>query len=224
MKQVAPLVFGFFVGMIMLLQYFVPQPPNPTNFFGDFLNSSYSTFLDWKQIVFGMTLILGVISLVRHHSTKVRRKERDWFYSLVALIGFVIMVIAPVVQGTTEEGIYGWFFDYVQAPMQATMFALLAFYVASASYRAFRARSLQAALLLTAGIIVMLGRVPLGDVIAVPVGGGDVYSLADLANFVLDVPNLAAKRGILIGVGLGVTATALKILLGIERTYLGKGA
>jgi hypothetical protein len=80
-----------------------------------------------------------------------------------------------------------------------------------------------AGLLLAAGVIVMLGRVPLGEVIGVTVGG-ERYSLPMLSTWILDVPNLAAKRGILIGVGLGMVATALKVLLGIERTYLGKGA
>jgi hypothetical protein len=211
MKRTAPVVFGFLIGSVMLLQFFIRRSP-----FTDLSN----LVLDWKQVVFGMTLILGVVSLLRHHGRKVRRKDTGWGYSTVALVGFAVVVLAALWKGT-ERGPYPWFFEYLQSPMQATMFSLLAFYVASASYRAFRARSVHAALLLLAGIVVMIGRVPLGEYFAVSLAGHHL-SLPQLSEWLLDVPNLAAKRGILIGVGLGMTATALKILLGIERTYLGK--
>ncbi|MBU1699403.1 MAG: hypothetical protein KJ970_16605 [Candidatus Eisenbacteria bacterium] len=213
MKRTGPVIFGFLIGMVMLLQYFSPHPT---------LLSTYNLILDWKQVVFGMTLILGIVSLVRFHSTKIRRKQDGWLYSIVTLAGLVAMSGSSLVWGT-ERGFYPWAFDNIQAPMQATMFALLAFYVASASYRAFRVRSLHAGLLLLAGVIVMLGRVPLGELIGITIKGQH-YALPQLSTWILDVPNLAAKRGILIGVGLGMVATALKILLGIERSYLGKGA
>jgi hypothetical protein len=224
MKKTGPVIFGFLVGAVMLLQYFSPHPG---------LLHAYNVILDWKQVVFGMTLILGILSLIRFHSSKIQRQDSGWPYSIVAMIGLFGMSIAglvSVIQGETSGTIYMWAFDHIQAPMQATMFSLLAFYVASASYRAFRVRSVHAGLLLVAGVVVMLGRVPLGEVIAfttpewTPLIGSERLSLPRLSTWILDVPNLAAKRGILIGVGLGMVATALKVLLGIERTYLGKGA
>jgi hypothetical protein len=106
------------------------------------------------------------------------------------------------------------FFNHIMIPIQATMFSLLAFFIASAAYRAFRARSILATVLLLAAMALMLRLIPFG--------GGFGTFLNDLASWILLVPNLAAKRAILIGVGLGMVATAMKVVLGIERGYLGR--
>ncbi len=64
-----------------------------------------------------------------------------------------------------EGSLFSWMFFKIFTPLSSTMFALLAFFVASASYRAFRIRNFEATLLLIAGIILMLGRVPVGQLI-----------------------------------------------------------
>jgi len=104
-------------------------------------------------------------------------------------------------------------YNRVYVPLSATMYGLLAFYIASAAFRAFRVRTPEAALLAVAAIIVMIGRVPIGEKIwdGIPL----------LTDWIMNVPNLAAKRAILIGAALGGIATGLKILLGIERNFLG---
>jgi hypothetical protein len=120
--------------------------------------------------------------------------------------------LVPGFGGQTSAAVQ-WQFDYILRPTEATMFSLLAFFIASAAYRAFRARSMLATILLVSAVIVMIRFFPLG-----PLSGG----VAWFADWILNVPNLAAKRAILIGVGLGIVSTALKIILGVERSYLGR--
>jgi hypothetical protein len=102
--------------------------------------------------------------------------------------------------------------------MQGTMFSLLAFFIASAAFRAFRIRTFEAGLLAAAALIVMLGRVPIGDVLTqwLP----EPIRLQPVQEWILNVPQNAAKRAILIGAALGVMATGLRVILGIERSYL----
>ena len=65
----------------------------------------------------------------------------------------------------SDETLFSRLFTVTIDPLESTMFALLAFFVASASYRAFRIRNFEASLLLVSGIFVMIGAVPFGSYI-----------------------------------------------------------
>jgi len=212
MKRQLPLALVFIFGIFMIIQYFVPHESSEWVF--EFL-------LDWIYIIGIFALALGIWSLIRVSWDKVKYRKENWFYSLVTLFGLFAMIVFGfdyLRNFQTAEGLQNFmfrhFFDYIMIPIQATMFSLLAFFIASAAYRAFRARSLLATLLLVAALIVMLRFNPYFGPIS--------PYLEKTASWLLNVPNLAAKRAIVIGVGLGIVATALKVILGIERAYLGK--
>jgi hypothetical protein len=118
-----------------------------------------------------------------------------------------------------EGSLFAWIYNSMYVPLNATMFALLAFFVASASYRAFRARNREATLLLSAACVLMLGRVPLGDAITgfLPEG----WTLSSWADVIMNFPQLAGQRAIMIGISLGIVSTALRLVLGIERSHIG---
>jgi len=68
-------------------------------------------------------------------------------------------------------------------------------------------------MLLVAAMIIMLG--------VNPATQRFLPFLSDWTNWIMDYPNAAAQRGIIIGAALGAASMALRILLGIERSYLG---
>jgi len=205
MRRRIPVIVCFLFGLFMLVQFFVPHPVG---------TEAYETVLDWVQIIYVFALFVGVAGIIKLHGGKLSPGKKGWFYSLTTILGLAAMVILGFVFGVGRGTPFNWIFENLQAPMQATMFALLAFFIASAAYRGFRIRNLESVLLLVAAVIVMIGRVPIGEMIF-------PYS-PDVADWVLRVPSMAARRGIFIGIGLGSIATALRVIVGIERTYLGR--
>ncbi|UCG61839.1 MAG: hypothetical protein JSV52_00695 [Candidatus Zixiibacteriota bacterium] len=198
-----PLAVCFLFGVVMFIQYF-SQSTAARN-----LNQ---TILDYWQIVFAFTLIVGVFSFFKNNVTHISRGA-DRPYRVVGLIGFCSMPILALIWGIKADTPFMWMFENVQAPMQSTVFALLAFFVASASFRGFRARSLPAAVLLISALLMLLSRSN--------IGGYFSSGLPEVANWVRDYPSMAARRAILIGIGLGSLTTSLRVIIGIERTWLG---
>ncbi len=138
-----------------------------------------------------------------------------------ALTGKVVVVAGQIVEVAGDPPllwgrggrVFVWIYDHVFDPCNSTMFALLAFFVASAAFRAFRARNVEAALLLGAAILVMLGRAPLGGAVS------SVFP--DFAQWLIDIPNNAGRRAIMMGAAIGAIATALRVIVGLERSHLG---
>jgi hypothetical protein len=119
---------------------------------------------------------------------------------------------------------FWWLYEYVNKPLQQTTFAMLAFYVASAAFRAFRARNAESVLLLLTAFVILMGRTPFGAWITdgIPTTGPLSFFRSDeMTGWIMSVMNTAGNRAIMIGVALGVVATSLRILLGIDRSYLG---
>lgn len=183
-------------------------------------------------IVSVFALILGLGNLISHHVARIKRKGPNWLNSYTTLIALGVTSVIGIFGGVTGTG---WFpthvgtfkFDIstlyrtVLVPIQSSMFALLAFFMASAAYRSFRARNLLAGLLLGSAFIVMLGQVPIGELMTRSLPAG--FHASDISTWIMQVPNTGSKRAIDLGLTLGVLATMLKLLTGIERSWLGGG-
>jgi len=215
MRREIPMLITAIVGVVFVLQYFIPHWP---------FNQMNAWFSDWFSIISACAIWLGALNLMKISADKVYRKKKEWGYSAVIVICFLITTIIGFVGGESFRAAgtgFDWIYRFVYIPLSSTMFALLAFFVASASYRAFRARNFEATLLLLAAFFVMFGRVPIGDAVAGFLHLPDAIMPSNIATWIMNVINAAGQRAIMIGIALGIVSTSLRVILGIERAHLG---
>jgi hypothetical protein len=231
LKRQLPIAIAFISGLALWLHFYVPTRGSV---------ALEDNFTMWIRIITAFASILGILTAMRHHFQRIQGRKPGFAYSYVTVAAFAIMTLAGLLPlhfaGFAEtqnrgDGLHQWLYDNMMLPMQSTLFATLAFFIASAAFRAFRARSVEAAALLVTACVVMIGRVPAGDLLAdnlphFKAASGIMYSYLDLPKLVdwlLNVPSAAAQRGILLGVVLSQIAISLRIVFGIERTYMGGG-
>jgi hypothetical protein len=211
-KRELPLMLTAGIGLFMILSFFVPH--QWVSVPADFLQQC-------AIIVVAFGYVLGGANALRINLETVSKRQSGWLYKLVLVISLIVTVVLGAIEG---EGFLNpgmkskWLYENIYSPMSSTMFALLAFFIASAAFRAFRIRTVEAGLLAAAALIVMLGRVPLTNAMTMWLPEG--MRLQTAQEWILEFPQNAAKRAILIGAALGVMATGLRVILGIERSYL----
>jgi len=217
MRREVPLVITFVVGLVFVVQYFIPHFP---------FNRLEGWFSEWFSIVGAFAIWLGALNLMKLSIQSVARRRGDWWYSVVVIASFLLVAVIGFSAGSDyrDPGTsFDWLYVNIYNPLSSTMYAILAFFVASASYRAFRAKNREATILLVAATIILIGRTPFGMYLTSWMPESlSVLEIPNLAMWIMNAPNLAGQRAIMIGIGLGVVAMSLRIILGIERSYLGE--
>ncbi|MEW6523807.1 MAG: hypothetical protein AB1445_09610 [Bacillota bacterium] len=183
-------------------------------------NTGWLTQTDlWRTFMVQVAVFLGAINLTRLHANNIRRRREHWIFSVICIVVlWSYMALGMLGNGLFTSGgnnlpTYRWIHDAMLVPIDSAIFSLLAFFIASAAYRAFRVRTREATAMLVVAVIIMLSNVPVGEVIW--------SKFPTLGQWILKFPNAAGMRGIQIGVFLGTFAATLRLFLGLERKYLG---
>lgn len=228
MKRTLPVLIASAAGLVIIGAYFVPAGQS----WGD-------TAGEWFKILAAVSLILGGGNLLKLQLQQIAARKLGWGYAAITAIAFVVTLVL----GMLKVGVHPmeqfpehpwsgeylqngsalwWLYEYIIKPITTTMFGMLAFFVASAAFRAFRAKNLEATLLLITAIIVLLGRTYVGEWLT----GGlpekvSALKFANLTTIIQEIFVTSGTRAIKIGIALGVVATSLRIILGMDKSYLG---
>ncbi len=207
-RRQIPLVLTFIVGLIISFDWFIKWQP---------LQDLTSTIMNFQIVMSAFMLGFAGVNLLILHSQRIRRnlndnKMFDAMLSVILLGCLALWTIIGIALGY-QSPTYKWLYDTVNLPLSSTAYAATLFYLASATYRVLRARSIETTLLLIVGVITILANMPL-VVTYLPI-------LTSVRAWITDILVKSSYRAITIGVGLGGIMTGVRTLLAMETGYLG---
>jgi hypothetical protein len=205
LKRTLPTAVAIAIGIFVLITVFVSNP---------FLDAIGTYFINTAVIIAAFALFLGLINILRVHARKIRERQGGTGYSFVLLVAmFIVLTLGllplPDQPSGPSQPTVQWIFQNIQVPIQASLSALIVFFLVTAAYRLLRVRNLEATVMLIVTLVVLVGQVTVG---LLPV-------LPGIRGWILDVAAMAGVRGILLGAALGALLTGIRLLLGVERPY-----
>jgi len=213
-------IITFAAGLFFAVEFFYPVGADGKNF----LTPAFKPVSDATTILQTFALGLGIYSLVGLHLRNVVQKRSGWGFSILLLGGIVAMLVPALANSyhpnRYNKAVYDLVFQGIYTSLNGTMFSIVAFYIVSAAYRAFRLRSLESTILLVSAFIVMLGQVALGQALTAHVsndGFAANFRLENMATWILTKVNSPATLAVDFGLGIGGLATSLRLWLSLER-------
>lgn len=216
----------FVAGLFYAVEFFWPVNAEGQNW----LSPGVEPVAHMTQVLQAFALGLGVYSLSMVHLRAIARQRSGWGFSVVLFGAMLAICILGLLKeerpNRYNENAFNFFFVGGLQSLDATMFSIIAFYIVSAAYRAFRIRSTEATILLVSAFIVMMGQVALGQIFtsALPAEGlAANLRLENIRNWILTQVNSPAILAVDFGLGIGSLATALRLWLSLERgSYFDK--
>lgn len=248
--------FTFVAGAIYVLQWLWPSaqdrapgelPYNTSEAVSFWIEDVVGLFKSMSNTLTAFLLLLGVFSLIRLHLMRIAKQQKDWPFSVVLIVSAVAMAgfgywdwimrtgmtpaqlegIKEVANWPTPTMYKDLLFNGGLQTMEAAMFSIIAFYILSAAYRAFRIRSIEATILLASALIVMLGLLGMAETywsMGIDAMGGsnpesfmNNFRLDSISGFLRDRFQAPGLRAIDFGVGVGALAMGLRLWLSLER-------
>lgn len=192
------------VGSLILAGYFLNIPV---------LTSIRMVLLEWATILAAVALLVGIANLFTVHWSKLTSGKASGLYSAILIISLILTLGVVGWFGPTHA--YSmWIFNSIQLPVEGSLMALLAIILVLAGVRLLRWRSNMLSIIFIGTAIIIL-------LATGPFFGISVPGLTELRAWIAQVPAMAGARGLLLGIGLGIVATGLRILMGSDRPYRG---
>ncbi len=202
-KQI-PVAIVFVISLVLVVDYYFP---------GSALKQPAAELLNWSLILAAVAMTLGVVNLVRINAKKIARRQKDWYNSVLLFFGLILFTGAGLYYGSSTHPVYQKMFTVMPSTFSQAFWGVVLFFIVSAAYRGFVVRNWQATIILVSCCIVMLGQVPIGDVM--------IPGMSKAMIWLRDVPNLAGQRGIIIGAAVGAITQQLRVMIGLERSQFG---
>jgi hypothetical protein len=165
-------------------------------------------------IIAACTLGLGAVNIITSNMRRwPRSSTKDkvlGVYSIALMLIIILFGLLPPGIGRSEY--FLWAYQNINIPLGQTVYSLTIFYIFYAAWRSFRVRSIEATILLGAGIIIMLYNIPLGSF---------VPGIPQIGSWLFSTPSAAGIRALEIATALGVVIMGFRTLIGRERSMAG---
>ena len=203
-KKYIPMGITAITGLIVILDYYIKVPV---------INNASKAVTSWGSHLAYFATLLALLTILRQSQRKIARQEKDWYFYVYLLVILASMVGLGLVF-TTSDSRYTWMYDNFYRPVGSTMMALMGFYFMSATYRAFRVRSVPVLFAMIACIVILISVAPAGPVW--------FPGIRNVSIWIEDYFSQAGIRAFTMAGAIGSLGVGIRVLTGRETGYFGK--